>query len=85
MAPKPDVEATFRWAVANGTLSLSIIRKGRILHLEGVQYKDSLLKDGDWVEVRTTDDGSYWWGWYVDGHLQLRAWRRKDEDEYPSE
>jgi hypothetical protein len=78
MAPEPDFEATFRRAVANGTVSLSIIRSGQILGLEGVGYEDSLLEEGDWVEVRTTD-GRYWWGRYVDGHFQLRAWRWEDD------
>lgn len=84
MAPKPDVEATFRRAVAIGTVSFSIIRGGRILDLEGVRYDDSLLKEGDWVEVRTTD-GRYWWGQCVGSHFQLRAWRWEDEDEHPAE
>jgi hypothetical protein len=78
MAPEPDFEATFRRAVANGTVSLSIIRSGRILDLVGVRYEDSLLEEGDWVEVRTTDD-RYWWGRCVDGHFQLRAWRWEDD------
>jgi hypothetical protein len=76
MAPEPDFVATFRRAIANGTVSLSIIRGGRILDLVGVRYEDSLLEEGDWVEVRTTDD-RYWWG--VDGHFQLRAWRWEDD------
>jgi hypothetical protein len=78
MAPEPDVEATFRRAIAIGTVSLSIIRSGQILGLEGVGYEDALLEEGDWVEVRTTD-GRYWWGRYVDGHFQLRAWRWEDD------
>ena len=78
MAPEPDFEGTFRRAVANGTVSLSIIRSGRILDLEGVRYEDSLLEEGDWVEVRTTGS-RYWWGRYVDAHFQLRAWRWEDD------
>ena len=78
MAPEPDFEATFRRAVANGTVSLSIIRNGGILDLVGVRYEDSLLEEGDWVEVRTTD-GRYWWGRCVNGHFQLRAWRWEDD------
>jgi hypothetical protein len=71
MAPEPDFEATFRRAVPNGTVSLSIIRSGQILDLEGVRYEDSLVEEGDWAEG--TDDGRpLWWGRYVDGRCQLR-------------
>jgi hypothetical protein len=78
MAPEPDFEATFRRAVPNGTVSLSIIRSGQILDLEGVRYEDSLVEEGDWAEG--TDDGRpLSWGRYVDGRCQLRAWRWEDD------
>jgi hypothetical protein len=61
-------------AAAAGPVGISLIRRGVVWELDGVEFSDDLLEEDDWVEVRTAD-GRFWWGKCREGHFQVRAWR----------